>query len=1330
MKMENTQIQKEIDTKEQELKDKIGEEKLSQIESMINEKGMDITIVDLNGRKIPLGAIQLELAIELRECLNDNVNTCFYTNYYFEHCGKRLNDYDELTTLDFSKDNEIYMKPDLYNERTARNHYKRFKEILYSPSVLNLSNDITNSLSNAINSVTKPQETEAPSSEGTPSETQNDTTQAESQPESTEDKKEDSKTEENKEENKDSENTTNDEAKKQQEEYNKIMNDVKTSIEEAKKNTAPPSTNEAVVDFEKVFSTPLDKDVVEFSPVKCLDYIEFSIFNPVPSAHALKGDLFYLKARTLEGPEIVITSNVKGFFINNSFENSTFDPRMSQRTSPCFSHSLVGLLIQTSPKFAEKLEEHINKILKTDPFTISQLMLPSSEWLSEQNGVRYPTEAFKSIHEEATSGYYGIDSKGSRDWNEEFQVCKDLPKDHIFQRIQRDRAFYKIYYDFTEAAQKGAIAIVNKSIPPLNPMDEENQHVFVYNQIFFSFAVDNKENYKDVSSNDSNPTYTATNHDMLGLKTLQVIDIDGVYIIATCHVNYKGYRVVAQSIIPGILTNTDQSTLTEFGSVDDGKTIYHTEEFTEVMKKVCDQLSIKEATILDEAEVKHVIPGSIDIKGIKGTDKRKYLLDLVRLTPRDTNYKGKNNTSALIRPELVRIYQKAKDIEYATTMEKQNEEPEIEEEKSEEKKFSEMTEEEKKQAIDDNKKRMEERRQKQIERLQRFEKHMKEAPQFSYNLNLFTNAKLAEGDYTEEEKQVRDLGNYINDVIIPRVVKNFEIGENVPTDNQSLSEIFHSQGLNIRYIGKVANSLSEGKLQYIRTLLERCMIVRSTAKVFNDLIRGVASSKASQFIAHLLNILLAPADIIQKLDAGENVDSEETNKEETKKEVKEVQETKQKKGKNKSKKNKKNKNHDEDVTKDEPKLFEIKSLYTKNFKSLIDDNKNSKYLSMKPSEFYQKITYLVKKRYGYDLPAKLEDNECRKTYKNKAALLRDLCIKIGLKIHSKNYNFEEISTEETKVDEKRLLPFTEKDVVEIVPKVKTFEIVNLDYKNFIGTAKAALKDGFYDQAFEFYNQAININLQVSGPINKEAVICLSQLANIHFKFGDYNQAVQLQTKCVILSEKLFGKIHTRTAQAYSSLANITTISNYTKAFEYMKRALYIHEMVCGDNHPEISSTYSSLGFMYLEIDDSQSALDCFRQSLYRNIAMYGEEHVQVANCYQIIASAYQNHEQFRQALEYQEKSHNILVRLYGENDPIVKNSLSSIDQYTKLSVQKEIIKKVEQRNQRPLGMNKKPKQGKKQDMKNSINLAQWLNMSKHPSFKGFQYNLAGAKTNK
>ena len=42
----------------------------------------------------------------------------------------------------------------------------------------------------------------------------------------------------------------------------------------------------------------------------------------------------------------------------------------------------------------------------------------------------------------------------------------------------------------------GALAISEGHIAPINPMDEEKTQVYVYNNIFYSRAVDTKENFK------------------------------------------------------------------------------------------------------------------------------------------------------------------------------------------------------------------------------------------------------------------------------------------------------------------------------------------------------------------------------------------------------------------------------------------------------------------------------------------------------------------------------------------------------------------------------------------------------------------------------------------------------------------------------------------------------------------------------------------------------------------------------------------------------------------------------------------------------------------
>jgi len=83
--------------------------------------------------------------------------------------------------------------------------------------------------------------------------------------------------------------------------------------------------------------------------------------------------------------------------------------------------------------------------------------------------------------------------------------------------------------------------------------------------------------FKDLSTAESNPSWTQANHDMTGLRALQGLEVDELHYLATTVVNYRGHRIIAQSIIPGILNNTDLASLAEYGTVDDQKTIQSNE---------------------------------------------------------------------------------------------------------------------------------------------------------------------------------------------------------------------------------------------------------------------------------------------------------------------------------------------------------------------------------------------------------------------------------------------------------------------------------------------------------------------------------------------------------------------------------------------------------------------------------------------------------------------------------------------------------------------------------------------------------------------------------
>lgn len=120
-------------------------------------------------------------------------------------------------------------------------------------------------------------------------------------------------------------------------------------------------------------------------------------------------------------------------------------------------------------------------------------------WLSKNLSEIKPETAHEwnqSRAEDQLSYSYGFDPQGIRDWNEELQVCRDLPRQEFVTRLNRDKALIKTYTDFVEAAVQGAKAVVEGNLSPINPMDPLNQHVYLYNNIFFSFALENSDNFR------------------------------------------------------------------------------------------------------------------------------------------------------------------------------------------------------------------------------------------------------------------------------------------------------------------------------------------------------------------------------------------------------------------------------------------------------------------------------------------------------------------------------------------------------------------------------------------------------------------------------------------------------------------------------------------------------------------------------------------------------------------------------------------------------------------------------------------------------------------
>lgn len=79
-------------------------------------------------------------------------------------------------------------------------------------------------------------------------------------------------------------------------------------------------------------------------------------------------------------------------------------------------------------------------------------------------------------------------------------------------------------------------------------------------------------------------------NDLKGVKAYNTFDLDGLYELGTVVVDYRGYRITAQSIIPGILEREQEESVI-YGSIDFGKTVVTSDKYKELVSEAMSLIS-------------------------------------------------------------------------------------------------------------------------------------------------------------------------------------------------------------------------------------------------------------------------------------------------------------------------------------------------------------------------------------------------------------------------------------------------------------------------------------------------------------------------------------------------------------------------------------------------------------------------------------------------------------------------------------------------------------------------------------------------------------------
>jgi len=93
-----------------------------------------------------------------------------------------------------------------------------------------------------------------------------------------------------------------------------------------------------------------------------------------------------------------------------------------------------------------------------------------------------------------------------------------------------------------------------------------------------------------------------------------------------------------------------------------------------------------------------------------------------------------------------------------------------------------------------------------MKKLREFDRLIKEAPKYTFNTNIFKNVKLSmsEEERSKEEDLIKELAKFLKEKAIEKLILDLQNVEGVPTDSESLEGTFHQHGVNMRYLGEVA----------------------------------------------------------------------------------------------------------------------------------------------------------------------------------------------------------------------------------------------------------------------------------------------------------------------------------------------------------------------------------------------------------------------------------------------------------------------------------------------------------------------------------------------
>lgn len=1001
------------------------------------------------------------------------------------------------------------------------------------------------------------------------------------------------------------------------------------------------------------------------TPPKTVKQVTLSSWNPPPPHFRQRGHLLYLVVTTTEGEQYQITAHVSGFFINKS-SNAKFDPLPKPGPKGQSAHSLLDLVRLISPSFEESfklLQEYNNQ---RDPLATFQITnaIPAAPWVVPPPSSALCEHTPDSTRPQEAYLLSGVDNTDTlRDWNEEFQSAKELPKETVQDRVFRERLVSKLFADYNDAATRGAVMVARGEIAPLNPTECQDAQIFVYNNIFFSFGADGVGTFTSEGGDEA--ARIATGKDVAGVRYVNQLDIDSLFTPATVVVDYLGKRIVGQSIVPGIFKQREPGEhQIDYGAVDGKDIVADDERFAQSFAQLSEALKVKKHPVWDKEGKRFDLEASVETKGLLGTDGRKYVLDLYRITPLDIAWLEEEESSdttqayphrmTTLRSELVESFGRFKarqwvDAEMEKAKATAGEEP-GDKDKSIEANATGGVSDEHTSAEENT--RDEDEKKDTIEETQDDQSKQPTLPdmskfKFALNPDVFSGqapqSSEDKSQWETDEQEVREAGTYLREKVIPALLRDLsEYDISFPMDGQSLTRLLHKRGINVRYLGKIAMQATDSRLACLRDIAIQEMVSRSFKHIAAQYLKRLPVPVTTACAAHMLNCLLG-----HRYNSNPVPDVDES----------------------------------------------LKVLYA---------DADWSFEELTPSTLKEAIVEQVLKRFRYRIDTEWF-NSSRTTQ-----LLREVCLKTGLQVQAKDYHFTTATAEaqsaedatqskvnghahsspdksgggkkkkKTKAREVSPVPqtptslphtFHPDDIVDIVPLVKHSCPRSSLAEEALEAGRLSMIQNQRKLGSELLLESLSLHEQIYGILHPEVARVYNSLSMLYYQLDDKEAAVELARKAIVVSERTVGVDSAETLLNYLNLSLfLHQIGDSKGALAYSKHALSLWKIIYGPDHPDSVTTINNAAVMLQHLKEYHESRLWFEESLRVCESVSGKSSVNSATLLFQLAQALALDHDSKAAVNRMRESYNIFHSELGPDDKNTKEAESWLEQLTQNAV--------------------------------------------------------------